>query len=327
MTHFTTNVYSCTDRNGKFKGYDSIIRTFPNSRLITEKAYSKSDLAIIYSWINERKWPSNPGPGKTEMLNLKRDIIDQQIRNNGHTMAIDNSLFVYKDQSYVHNYLRYSIDGVFANSGYYFDHEVDPNKWNTIRKKLSIVVKPWRQSGNHILICLQRNNGFSFDYGKDIEEWLLKTVTEIRKFSDRRIVIRPHPGDGKTLLKIRGINSRLSTRRPGKYRHLDNKVVVSMNRRIEDDLRDAWCTVVYNSSPSAVSAIEGIPVFILDPIPQRSQSFDVCNTDLSMIEHPVMPDNRQQWLERVSMSHFTIEDINDGMLYRAVLDFFERKQR
>jgi hypothetical protein len=326
MTYFTTNVYSCTDRNNKFKGYNSIIKTFPNSQLITEKVYSESDLGIIYSWINEKKLPINPGPGKTEMLIFKKTVIDEQLKNNRHVMAIDNSLFVYKDQSYKHNYLRYSIDGVFANSGYYFDHEVDPKKWDTIRKKLSIDVKPWRKTGSHILICLQRNNGFSFDHENNIEEWLLKTVSEIRKFSDRRIIIRPHPGDGKTILKIRSINSRSLTRRPAPYNHLDNKVIVSTNRRIEEDLRDAWCTIVYNSSPSTVSAIEGVPVFILDPIPQRSQSFDICNTNLKTIENPIKP-NRQQWLEKISMSHFTIDDIDSGMLYRAVSDFFERKQR
>jgi hypothetical protein len=67
--------------------------------------------------------------------------------------------------------------------------------------------------------------------------------------------------------------------------------------------------VNHNSSPTIGAAIEGIPVFVSDP--ERSQARDIANTDLSMIENPIMPD-RNNWLARLSMFHWNFEDVESG---------------
>jgi hypothetical protein len=69
--------------------------------------------------------------------------------------------------------------------------------------------------------------------------------------------------------------------------------------------------VVYNSSPSVASAIEGVPIFLTDTIPQYSQSCDVANLDLSKIENPNMPD-RQVWIEKLSMCHWNFDELKSG---------------
>lgn len=324
MEHFSTNVYASTDRNGKFKKYDAIIRTFPNSRLITLRDYSPSDLAIVYSWITEKIPSIGESREKTSIKLYKKEIIDNQLGRSKNVMAIDNSLFVYKDQMFRHNYLRYSIDGVYANTGYYFDKDVDKNRWEKIKTDLSITVKPWRQTGDHVLLCLQRSNGFSFNYEKNITEWLIKTIKDISNVTDRKILIRKHPGDGKLHNIVRSVISDFDSKRIRKKGVL-NKIYTSANTRIEDDLKNAWCTIVYNSSPSVVSAIEGVPVFILDPDPKKSQAYPISNIDLRLLENPNMPDNRQEWLEKLAMSHFSYQDIEDGLLYKAVYKFFEEK--
>jgi len=327
MSHFSTNVYASTDRNKKFRWYDSVINTFPNSKLIEEREYYPSDLAIIYSWINDKKNGSETDKGK--ILNYKKHILEEQKRLSKHVMAIDNSLFVYKDQQYIHNYLRYSLDGIFANTGYYFDNNVDKSRWHVIQKNLSIDVKPWRKKGDHILICLQRINGFSFDYEKDLADWLTGTLLKLSRVTDRKIIIRKHPGDNHARPFIRKaistVNNRSTRSINNKGRSIKNVVTISSNSRIEEDLANAWCCITYNSSPSVVSVIEGVPVFVMDPTPQKSQAYLMCNTDLSMVETPFLPENRQEWLERISMSHFTPEDIRNGLLYRATSEFFESK--
>ena len=77
--------------------------------------------------------------------------------------------------------------------------------------------------------------------------------------------------------------------------------------------------MVYNSSPSIASIIEGIPTFITDPTPQRSQSYKIANTDLSRLENPEMPD-RQEWIERISMCHWNFEELRSG----AAWNFFKQ---
>lgn len=324
MSHFTTNIYESTDRNRKFKKYDALIRTFPNSTLITTQTYLPSDLAIIYSWIGTTA-NSNKSLYKANMKSYKKLIIDSQEKASCHTMAIDNSLFVYKDQSYIHNYLRFSIDGVFANTGYYLDREVDRSRWAAIQKNLDIKLKPWRKTGNHVLICMQRSNGFSFNYENGAEEWLTNTIISISKVTDRPIVIRNHPGDRRLLNYVKNCIKNISSRGIRNSYRVKNRITISSHRRIEDDMQNAWCCVTYNSSPSVVSAIEGIPVFVLDPEPQKSQAYPICNIDINCIENPIMPDHRQEWVEKLAMSHFSYDDIENSLLYKETAKFFEEK--
>ena len=132
-------------------------------------------------------------------------------------------------------------------------------------------------------------------------EWLEKTIKEIRQYTlKRHIVVRAHPGDKKikSILKL-----------PYKNVSLSNK------ENLVDDLRGAWATIVYNSSPSVASVIEGVPAFITDPIPQHSQAFEVANIGLANLENPSMPD-RQQWIEKLSMSHWNFEELKSGEAWK-----------
>ena len=80
-------------------------------------------------------------------------------------------------------------------------------------------------------------------------------------------------------------------------------------RPLEQDLKNCWAVVNYNSSPAVGAAIEGYPVFITDP--NRSQCREIANVDLSKIENPNLPD-RLSWLQRISMFHWNFEDLRSG---------------
>ena len=246
------------------------------------------DVALIQGFVHD--------DGKNlPHLRLRKSAIDLQKINNKKSLIVDSNLFLYKNKANPLHYLRYSFDGVFPTTGYYFDQDVDPTRWQQISKDLSISLKPWRTSGNHILICLQRNGGWSMG-GLDVITWMNSTIQHIRKYSKRPIVIRTHPGDRKIkqILKINHKN-----------------VYPSTNEHFIDDLKNCWATIVYNSSPSVASVIEGIPSFVTDPIPQHSQSFGIANTDLSRIESPDMPE-RQQWVEKLAMCHWKFDELKSG---------------
>jgi hypothetical protein len=117
-------------------------------------------------------------------------------------------------------------------------------------------------------------------------------------------VVRPHPGDKKIMriLKLKYKNVSLS-----------NKL------GLLDDLQNAWATVVYNSSPSVASIIEGVPAFITDPEPQHSQSYAVANMDLNQIENPALHE-RQLWIEKLAMCHWNFTEMQSGEAW----SFFRR---
>jgi hypothetical protein len=65
------------------------------------------------------------------------------------------------------------------------------------------------------------------------------------------------------------------------------------------------------------AAIEGIPVFVTDPIPQTSQAFEIANTELSLIESPNLVE-RQQWIEKLSMSHWNFQQLKSGQAWNHI---------
>jgi len=246
------------------------------------------DVALIQGFVHEH--------GKNAPhLALRRSAVEMQKQNNKRSLIVDSNLFLYATPGNPKHYLRYSFDGVFPTTGFYFDKNVDPTRWQQISQDLNIKLKPWRTEGNHILICLQRNGGWSMR-GLDVMQWLNQTIATIRQFSGRPIVVRAHPGDkkAKAYLRISQPNVRISTK-----------------LNLLEDLRGAWATIVYNSSPAVASSIEGIPVFLTDPQPEHSQAYEVSNTDLSKIENPLLPE-RQGWIEKLSMCHWNFDELRSG---------------
>ena len=82
------------------------------------------------------------------------------------------------------------------------------------------------------------------------------------------------------------------------------------------ELNDAYCVISHNSSPGVVSAIEGVPIFLLDP--ERSQAKEVANVNLSNIENPRYYTPRETvtiWLNTVCNNQFTLQEIEDGVAY------------
>lgn len=244
------------------------------------------DVGVIQGWVHDGS------PNSPHLLLRKKVAANKQ---NKHTIIVDSNLFNYKDKNHPIHYSRYSMDGVFPTTGNYFWDNPDPSRWKQISRDLNITLKDWRTNGNHILVCTQRNGGWSMK-GLSVLQWLDRTVTEIRKYSQRPIIVRGHPGDKEAKKYLKSI--------PGKY-------TVSTNESILDDFKNAWAVVTYNSTPGVAASIEGVPAFITDPIPETSQAFPVGNYDIKNIESPELKE-RQAWIERLSMCHWTFNELSNG---------------
>ncbi len=267
------------------------------SEQVRAARWEPSDLAVLQGWVHANS-------GRTPHLMFRREVIQSQKRIGKHTLAIDSNLFLYRDPGNTKSYLRFSLDDVFPTTGNYFTDSVDPARWQQIKTDLNFDLQPWRKKGKHILVCLQRNGGWSMR-NLDVMQWCKQTIDTIKKHSDRPIVVRAHPGDKKahTYLKLNYPN-----------------VTISNKSSILGDLHKCWATVTYNSSPGVASAIEGVPVFVTDPNPQVSQAYDVANFDLSQIENPQMLE-RQEWIEKISMSHYNFDDLKTGKAWNIIRNY------
>lgn len=265
--------------------------------------YVPSDVAVIQGWLGSKDIV-------TPHLKLRNSVIENQIKNKKYVVAVDSNLFLYSNTANPLHYLRYSFNGIFPNTGIYCDTEVDPIRWQKISKDLNISLKDYRKDGSHILLCLQRNGGWSMG-SVDIQDWANKTILELRKYTDRPIRIRTHPGDRSSKEIIKPGNPFCKIK-------FSKDVTLSENINLIDDLQDCWAAINYNSSPVVGAAIEGIPIFVMDP--SKSQCAEIANIDISQIETPTLFD-RQQWVERLSMFHWKFEELKSGECWNHMKKF------
>lgn len=264
---------------------------------VNDHLYRPTNVGVIQGWVVDQSDLRNH-------LALRNAVIKKQAARNQYTVAIDSNLFLYANQSNDLHYLRYSFNGIFPNTGIYCDSNPDPARWQTISARLKLTLKDYRPTGSHILLCLQRNGGWSMN-GFGVQQWVTDTVTQLRTYTDRPIVIRPHPGDKAARQYLDPNNS--SCHIP-----YGKGLKLSTHSQLSDDLKDCWAAVNYNSSSVVGAAIEGFPVFVSDPT--RSQCRDIANTDFSKIESPDLP-NRQPWIERLSMSHWSFDELATGQCW------------
>jgi hypothetical protein len=261
---------------------------------IVDTKYHYTDVGVIQGWLGE-------GITTSKHLALRNLVIQEQIKRKKYVVSADSNLFLYANTNNPLHYLRYSFNGVFPNTGIYCDSEIDPSRWQKISKNLGLSLKDYRTSGEHILICLQRNGGWSMG-SLDVQDWAIQTINTLRQYTDRPMVIRAHPGD-------KASREYLDPKSPKCKIKFSKAVRLSTNVNLVDDLRSCWAAVNYNSSPVVGAAIEGVPIFVMDPI--KSQCQDVANIDLAQIENPQMPD-RQTWVERLSMFHWNFDELKSG---------------
>lgn len=253
-----------------------------------------SDVAVIQGWISDQI--------ESPHLKLRQEVIAQQLQQRRYVITADSNLFLYSNTENPLHYLRYSANGVFPNTGIYFDNKVDPARWIQIQKDLNIQLKDYRIDGRHILICLQRNGGWSMGT-TTVSCWTENVLDTLRRHTKRPIVIRAHPGDRQAKHYLRSLAA-LS----GHY-----NFVISENKTLLEDLQDCWAVVNHNSSPAVAAAIEGYPVFVTDP--ERSQCKEIANVCLADIERPWLPD-RLTWAQRLAMSHWKFEELKSGAAWQ-----------
>jgi hypothetical protein len=248
--------------------------------------------------------------GYTLEDNFRKKIIDQLRLQKTPQVFVDSNILNYARPE--HEWHRYSLNSVYPNDGVYFFDKLDESKWLTYSSWHNVSLKPWRSDGNHILILCQRPKGWNM-LGNDQDLWLDKTISKIRKYSQRPIVVRMHPRDGTRFKQIEKI----------KKRH-GNTISISEKENIKDELINCWCAVGYNSTPNVVSAIEGVPVYLEDP--KHSWAADIAFTDLSLIENPPMID-RTAWTKKIANIHWSNDEVVQGKLWRAIKAHISSSQK
>lgn len=175
------------------------------------------------------------------------------------------------------------------------------NSMNNIRSnKLKIKLKPWRTTGEFILVCGQHDRSLQWQNQPLMKDWFLQVYNDIRKHTDRPIIFRPHP------------RCRLPNIEQG-LKHVYRKEPKHVKGTYDDfdlDFDNIWATVNWSSNPGIHSILNGVPAFVST----SSLAYDTANDIdfLHDIESPLMPD-RQQWVNDYAWTEYTVDEISKGI--------------
>ena len=211
-------------------------------------------------------------------------------------------------------WLRFGWNSYRWNDANWNNDNVGPERWNRFENMTGIKFKDWHSPGGNILIMGQKEgdsslvNIYKAGYAS-VYDWIAEQCKTIRKYTDRPIVIRPHPRNLDRGAKI--VTQLL------KKTNLTN-ITMSPNltrggsqggEGLDKDLNNAYCVVTYNSLSGVEAVVKGIPVFALDG---GSMAWPVAHTDLSKIESLNYNIDLQDWKNKIAYSMWNKKDVQTG---------------
>jgi len=181
--------------------------------------------------------------------------------------------------------------GYFANA-----QDIDPKR----PEKLGVHLKDLKLKRRpEILIATQLPQSLQWSNMPTMSDWVKQTVRQIRKYSNRKIIVRPHPR-GVFKLDDASIEIQMPQKKPGTYDDFD--IDYSYH-----------CVINHNSGPAVQAAIDGTPI-ICD---QSSLAAELTG-NFSEIENISLPD-RNEWFKKLCHTEWTVDEIRSGIPFDRLL--------
>lgn len=153
--------------------------------------------------------------------------------------------------------------------------------------KTGVQLKKFR-SGTNILLAPPSQKLLNL-YNIDLEQWLVDTQNEIKKHTDRPIVLRYKQGR----------SARQSTD--------------TMEMALD---KDVHCLVTFSSIAAGEALLNGKPAITLGP----NAAAPLCSQSLAEIENPRIPtlDEVEEWAAHLAYCQFTEPEMRDGTAWRIL---------
>lgn len=253
-----------------------------NEEIMINKYDNTCDVAVIWSVL----WQ-----GRME----KNKKVWEDFRSQGKPVVVLEVGGLRRNHTWKMGINGINRDADFANQTY------DDKRWPLFNLEL----KPWKQTGNVIVICGQHHNSEQWKGLPKLHNWVEQQIKVIRKYCDKPIVIRPHPRNSFNFdeKKYPYVRVNQPKRDHSTYDDTDFKKI----------LRSTWAVINHSSNPAIEAVINGIPVFVSE----SSLCHDVGNTNVADILYPAMP-SRLNWANRIAYTEWTTEEIGQGLPWKRI---------
>lgn len=287
LTRFHSGIARHLNNNEEFSAFSGT-----GAYLDINPEYSACDVAVMMgSWKNR---------------DSSHHVVRQSVVKSAPVFIVVETPLLGRVMFQKNKQFRIGVNGFLNNSGMFFLDNCPGDRL----EKLGIKWEGWKHKKDGDIILMLQLPGDASLRGINLYDWARDAIEKIRKHSNRKIIIRTHPGHGikdtdefykfATHLYMQNINVSVSN---GKETPLEN------------DMSNAYCTVTYSSGSGIDSILSGIPTIATDP---GNFAWDVSSRYLSHIENVVKADDKtiKQWLANLAYSQWSIDEMESGIVWK-----------
>lgn len=164
---------------------------------------------------------------------------------------------------------------------------------------LNLTLKDWQYNDSGaIMICTQHDKSQQWENMPVLTNWVRSTIEGIRSYTDRQILVRPHP---RCIIPWIEKDFKYVQRQYPKL--MDNTY-----DSYDFDTNNIYALVNWSSNTGVEAVRNGIPVFV----GPNSLAYEVGNQNFETINNPLRPD-RTQWFNDLAHTEYTVEEIEQGI--------------
>lgn len=190
---------------------------------------------------------------------------------------------------------KIALDNITARGWYGHTQDLDLDR----PKKLGLVSRCPTHARDGILIAAQHRHSLQ-TADIDMELWITLMYNELRKHTDRPVILRPHPRSSLVLSRL-----------PAALTH--QKPLPLANTYDSFDFDTNWHAIVnYNSGPGILAAISGTR-----PVVHASSLAAPVAISIEHVERPYTTD-RDRWLLEIAHTEYTLEEIQQGQWLKRI---------
>lgn len=265
--------------------------------LVDNLEYKECDIAVIFGDVRD-------APAKKKRMRLKAEIIG---RHRGKGLIVIDTPVLMRPFDKRKEFRRVGIDSLFADDGNFNNDQMLSNRWEKLSKKYNIKKNTIDNRGSNIYVLLQRFFDASLKGSQKFRpkkyfEWLESVLIELEKETDKKIIIRPHPGSLNDQVELNLIEE-------FKKNIKNERLVFDYQKKsLFEVLDDAFATITYNSGSAIDSLLYGVPNISYD---SGSHVYSIVPHKCKNIDKLMMP-NIEQWLFNVAHVDWNLDELRKG---------------
>lgn len=225
-----------------------------------------------------------------------------------------NKPFLVQESAAFREHINYTRLGWYSykwTEGIFGNENCPRDRWIKFENSTNIKFIDWHSPGDSIIIMGQKEGDSSlndlYKQYKTFYSWVEHIIKQVRKYSDRQIILRPHP-------RNLGNGIKQSKKLAAKFKNVFVSKDVTSNGysggdSLYRDLQTAHCVITYNSLSAIESVVKGIPTFALD---DGSMAWPIAHKDLSQIENLNYDIDIAQWQNDIAYCQWNAKEHASG---------------